>query len=40
MPQKLLDVSKLKNEGWVASTALREGIEKTYKYYLDKVIKE
>lgn len=40
MPQKLLDVSKLKNEGWVASTALREGIEKTYKYYLDEIVKE
>lgn len=40
MPQKLLNVSKLQNEGWVASTALREGIEKTYKYYLDEVVKE
>ncbi len=29
-PRKLLDVSKLQNRGWKASTALREGIEKVY----------
>lgn len=29
-PRKLLDVSKLQNRGWKASTALREGIAKVY----------
>ncbi len=32
-PRKLLDVSKLNNLGWSAKTSLREGIEKTYKWY-------
>lgn len=36
--RKLLDVSKINSEGWVAKTSLREGIEKTYKYYLDNVL--
>lgn len=30
-PRKLMDVSKLKNLGWDASIALREGIEQVYK---------
>ncbi|PHS31934.1 MAG: GDP-fucose synthetase [Alkaliphilus sp.] len=34
MPQKLMDVSKLKDAGWVYSTSLREGIKKTYEWYL------
>ena len=38
MPQKLMDISKLKDKGWVAKTSLREGIEKTYKYYQEEVI--
>lgn len=33
-PRKLLDVSKLKDLGWKYKTALREGIEKTYKDYV------
>lgn len=33
-PRKLLDVSKLNNLGWKATTSLREGISKTYKAYL------
>jgi GDP-L-fucose synthase len=33
-PRKLLDVSKLKELGWVYKTELREGIEKTYKDYV------
>lgn len=33
-PKKLLDVSKLKDLGWEYKTSLREGIEKTYKYYV------
>ena len=38
MPQKLLDVSKLVEAGWTAKTSLREGLEKTYKYFLDVVL--
>ncbi len=38
MPQKLLDVSKLSDAGWVAKTSLREGLEKTYKYFLEAVL--
>lgn len=35
MPQKLMDCSRLEKEGWVAGTGLREGLEKTYGWYLD-----
>ncbi|MGN0506376.1 MAG: GDP-L-fucose synthase family protein [Lachnospiraceae bacterium] len=35
MPQKLLDVTKLKNAGWEYKTKLREGLEITYRWYLD-----
>ncbi len=35
-PQKLLDVSKLKNNGWHSSTSLTEGISKTYREYCSK----
>lgn len=38
MPQKLMDVSKLADAGWIAKTSLREGLEKTYKYFLDVVL--
>ncbi|CAN5539736.1 GDP-L-fucose synthase [soil metagenome] len=34
-PRKLLDVSKLTALGWRAKTALREGIERTLRWYLD-----
>ena len=33
-PRKLLDVSRLHDLGWTASTGLREGIEATYAWYL------
>jgi GDP-L-fucose synthase len=33
-PRKLLDVSKLHSLGWTAKTDLREGIRKTYEWYL------
>lgn len=36
-PKKLLDVSRLKALGWEASTGLREGIKKTYEWYLRSV---
>lgn len=36
-PRKLLDVSRLHELGWTAQTPLREGIEKTYRWYLDNI---
>lgn len=35
--QKCLDVSKLKNLGWVPKVGLDEGIEKTYMWYLENI---
>ena len=34
MPQKLLDVSKLRNLGWRPTITLREGITSTYEWFL------
>ncbi|MGM0934486.1 MAG: GDP-L-fucose synthase family protein [Bacteroidota bacterium] len=34
-PRKLMDVDKLRNEGWEASTVLEEGIKKTYEWFLE-----
>lgn len=34
-PRKLMDVSRINNAGWTACTGLREGIEKTYRWYLE-----
>ncbi|SEC11095.1 GDP-L-fucose synthase [Paenibacillus sp. GP183] len=34
MPQKLLDVSRLKDSGWVNKTELEDGIRKTYGWFL------
>ncbi len=36
-PRKLLDVSRLSALGWTAKTSLREGIEKTYKWYCENL---
>jgi GDP-L-fucose synthase len=35
MPRKLLDVSRLHDLGWKHTIGLREGIEKTYRWFLD-----
>lgn len=35
MPQKLMDVSKLKDAGWVCHTGLETGLVKTYRWYLE-----
>lgn len=35
MPRKLLDVSRLREMGWEARIGLREGIERTYRWFLD-----
>lgn len=34
-PRKLMDVSKMKQEGWDAKIELKEGIRKTYKWFLE-----
>ena len=36
-PRKLLDVSRINNLGWKYRTELRDGIEKTYRWYLTYV---
>jgi len=34
-PQKLLDVTKINNLGWQAKTSLNDGIQITYKWFID-----
>ena len=34
-PRKLQDVSRMKNLGWEAKVSLREGIEQTYRWFLE-----
>ena len=34
-PRKLLDVSRMKSFGWEYKTELKEGIEKTYKWFIE-----
>ena len=36
-PRKLMDVSKMKQEGWSYTTELTEGIEKTYQWFLENI---
>jgi GDP-L-fucose synthase len=36
-PRKLLDVSKLHGLGWQASIGLREGLEETYRWYVEQL---
>jgi GDP-L-fucose synthase len=40
--RKLMDVSKMKNKGWIATIKLEDGIEATYQWFLknDKTLKE
>jgi len=38
-PQKLLDISRLKNLGWAPTITLHEGIRKSYEWYLKQVEK-
>lgn len=40
MPQKLLDVGKLSAKGWTAKTDIYEGVSKTYRYFLDKIVND
>jgi GDP-L-fucose synthase len=39
-PRKLLDVSRLESLGWRSKIALREGIRRTYQWYLENQIPE
>ncbi|MFH1867216.1 MAG: GDP-L-fucose synthase [Patescibacteria group bacterium] len=39
MPRKLLDISKLKNFGWVAQTSFADGLQQTYDWYQNKFVK-
>jgi len=36
-PRKLMDVSRIKNLGWKYNTELRDGIEKTYKWFIESI---
>lgn len=36
-PRKLLDISRLRSLGWSPSIELRQGIEETYRWYLENV---
>lgn len=38
MKQKLIDDTKLQQFGWKHKTSLKDGIERTYKYYLKEVL--
>ncbi len=38
-PRKLLDVSKMRTMGWTYTTELDDGVEKTYKWFLDNINK-
>lgn len=36
-PRKLLDVSRMRDLGWIARTSLWEGLEKAYRWYIENV---
>lgn len=36
-PRKLLDVTRLRNLGWAPSISLKEGITRTYEWYVDSI---
>jgi len=37
-PRKLLDISRIKNLGWQPTIALRDGIARTYEWFLDNYV--
>jgi len=36
-PRKLMDISKMHQLGWKHQVSLKEGIEKTYKWFLENI---
>jgi GDP-L-fucose synthase len=38
-PRKLLDITKIRTLGWTPTITLRDGIERTYRWYLDNFAK-
>ena len=36
-PRKLLDVSLMRQLGWEASTSLRDGLEQTYRWFVNHI---
>ncbi len=40
MARKLLDVNKIKSLGWQAKIDLRQGVEETYRWYVDSLVTE
>ncbi len=38
-PRKLMDVSRINNLGWKYKTSLKDGIEKSYKWFIENQIK-
>lgn len=38
MPQKLMDVSRIREVGWKYKTELEDGLKITYKWYLDNYV--
>lgn len=36
-PRKLLDVTRLENLGWKSQTPIKEGLEKTYEWFLKNI---
>jgi GDP-L-fucose synthase len=39
-PRKVMDVSRLNALGWRARTPLRDGLERTYRWYVDNIARE
>jgi GDP-L-fucose synthase len=39
-PRKVMDVSRLNALGWQARTSLRQGLEQTYRWYVDNIARE
>lgn len=37
-PRKLLDVERMRDLGWSATVPLREGLERTYRWYVDNLV--
>lgn len=40
MKQKLVNIDRQRNWGWMPATRLREGIQKAYQYYLQEIVHE